>query len=598
MSDGEVKIHKLVPRDSGRVAGAINKYSREITQNPTAGAAQAQLYATGLKDEDFSKAQVGITSFGYDGNPCNMHINDLATHVKEGVWKACLVGYQFNTIGVSDAIPMGSAGMSFSLPSRDIIADSIEAVMSALWYDANISIPGCDKNMPGCLMAMGRLNRPSLVIYGGTMRKGHTSTGRTTDIGNAFECNGEFISGLITEDERNDIIRTACPGPGACGGMFTANTSTAFLTLFSTVTYAALKKKKTSSRDISVSSALEALGMSLPYSSSIPADDPAKVQECLRAGVAIRNLLEKDIKPRDIMTRKAFENAITIIMVLGGSTNAVMHMIAVAKAAGVHLTLDDFQTIADKTPFLADLRPSGKYVMEDLHAVGGVPAVMKYLLARGRLHGDCITVTGRTVAENLAGLPDFTEGQVIIHPLENPIKPTGHLTILRGNLAPEGAVAKITGKEGLRFHGKSKVFDNEDDIFLALEKGEIVKGMVVVIRYEGPKVKPTAAIMGAGLSKDVALITDGRFSGASHGFIIGHVCPEAQVGGPIALVRDGDAITIDAITRELTVHVSDEEMTARRAAWKQPPYKYTKGMLARYIMTVKSASEGAVTDEM
>ncbi|ORE06837.1 dihydroxy-acid dehydratase [Rhizopus microsporus var. microsporus] len=583
-STGEVYIHKLEPRNRhvSAEAGALNKYSRTITQVPSAGAAQAQLYATGLNDEDMNKAQVGVTSFGYDGNPCNKHINDLAAKVVQGVWDAGLVGYQFNTIGVSDAIPMGSAGMSFSLPSRDVIADSIETVMSALWYDANISIPGCDKNMPGCVMAVARLNRPSLIIYGGTMKKGRGTVGsckdREIDIGNALECNGEFISGKITEEERKDIIRHACPGAGACGGMFTANT---------------------------MSSAIEALGMSLPYSSSIPAEDPAKIQECLRAGQAIRVLLEKDIKPRDIMTRKAFENALTLIMVLGGSTNAVLHMIAMAKAADVPLTIDDIQVISDKTPFLANLRPSGKYVMEDLHRVGGTPAVMKYLLENNMLHGDCLTVTGKTLAENLATVDGLKEGQDIILPLSNPIKPTGHLTILRGNMAPEGAVAKITGKEGLEFTGIARVFDDEDDIFEALEKKAIPKGSVVVIRYQGPKggpgmpemLKPTSAIMGAGLGKDVALVTDGRFSGASHGFIIGHVCPEAQVGGPIALVNDGDKITINAKTRELTVHVSDAELEQRRSLWKPKPPKYTKGILAKYCRTVKSASEGAVTDE-
>ena len=479
----------------------MNKYSRTITQTPSAGAGQAQLYATGLTDEDMGKAQVGITSFGYDGNPCNNHIDALAHKVRDGVWEAGLVGYQFNTIGVSDAIPMGSAGMSFSLPSRDIIADSIETVMSALWYDANISLPGCDKNMPGAVMAIARLNRPSLVIYGGTMKKGHKTigacAGQEIDIGNALECNGEFISGKITEEERKDIIRNACPGSGSCGGMFTANT---------------------------MSSAIEALGLSLPYSSSIPAESPLKVQECLRAGKAIRLLLERDIKPKDILTRKAFENAFVTIMVLGGSTNAVLHMLAMAKAADVSFTIDDVQAISDKTPFLANLRPSGKYVMEDLHDIGGVPGVLKYLLEKGMLHGDCLTVTGKTLAENLAEVDDLAEGQQIIYPIENPIKPTGHLTILRGNLAPEGAVAKITGKEGLEFTGIARVFDEEDEIFVALEKNDIPKGSVVVVRYQGPKggpgmpemLKPTAAIMGAGLGKDVALITDGRFSGASH----------------------------------------------------------------------------------
>ncbi|KAI9498471.1 dihydroxy-acid dehydratase [Zychaea mexicana] len=560
----------------------MNKYSRQITQLDTAGAGQAQLYATGLNDNDMNKAQVGITSFGYDGNPCNMHINDLAAKVKEGVWKAGLVGAQFNTIGVSDAMPMGSAGMSFSLPSRDIIADSIETVMSALWYDANVSLPGCDKNMPGCMMAIARLNRPAIVVYGGTMKRGRGTLGacanRDLDIGNALECNGEFISGKITAEERRDIIRNACPGAGACGGMFTANT---------------------------MSSAIEALGMSLPYSSSIPAVDPEKIKECLRVGPAIRNLLEKNIRPRDILTPKAFENALTVIMVLGGSTNAVLHMLAMAKAAEVPLTIDDIQAVASKTPLLADLRPSGKYIMEDLHDMGGTPAVLKFLLENGMLHGDCMTVTGKTMAENLAEIEGFKEGQDILRPLSNPIKPTGHLTILRGNLAPDGAVAKITGKEGLSFTGEARVFDEEEEIFHALEQKRIPKGSVVVVRYQGPKggpgmpemLKPTSAIMGAGLGKDVALVTDGRFSGASHGFIIGHVCPEAQVGGPIALVKDGDKVTIDATTRDLIVHVSDEELAKRKESWKPKPPKYTKGALARYAMTVKSASEGAVTDE-
>ncbi|KAF1807478.1 dihydroxy-acid dehydratase [Mucor lusitanicus] len=581
---GEVQIHKLAPRDRdvSKKSNIMNKYSRTITQTPSAGAGQAQLYATGLTDEDMNKAQVGITSFGYDGNPCNNHIDALARKVRDGVWEAGLVGYQFNTIGVSDAIPMGTAGMSFSLPSRDVIADSIETVMSALWYDANISLPGCDKNMPGAVMAIARLNRPSLVIYGGTMKKGHGTVGsckgREIDIGNALECNGEFNSGKITEEERKDIIRNACPGSGSCGGMFTANT---------------------------MSSAIEALGLSLPYSSSIPAESPLKVQECLRAGKAIRLLLERDIKPKDILTRKAFENAFVTIMVLGGSTNAVLHMLAMAKAADVDFTIDDVQTISSKTPFLADLRPSGKYVMEDLHDIGGVPGVLKYLLQKGMLHGDCLTVTGKTLAENLAEVDDLAEGQQIIRPVENPIKPTGHLTILRGNLAPEGAVAKITGKEGLEFTGIARVFDEEDEIFAALERNDIPKGSVVVVRYQGPKggpgmpevMKPTAAIMGAGLGKDVALITDGRFSGASHGFIIGHVTPEAFDGGPIALVHNDDKITIDANTRQMTLHIPDEELAERKKNWQPKPPKYTKGVLAKYIKTVKSASEGAVTDE-
>ncbi|OZJ05353.1 hypothetical protein BZG36_01556 [Bifiguratus adelaidae] len=580
--DGEVQSfrHKLTPRDAEvKDTKGLNRYSSQITQNDTAGAGKAQLYAVGLKDEDFSKPAVGIASFGYDGNPCNMHINHLAALVKQGVWKSGLVGQIFNTIGVSDAMPMGTSGMSFSLPSRDIIADSIETVMSALWYDATICLPGCDKNMPGAIMAIGRLNRPAIVIYGGSMLRGKTCTGRDVDIGNALECNGEYLAGLISEEEKMDIIRNACPGAGACGGMYTANT---------------------------MGSAIEALGMSLPYSSSTPAVDNAKSQECLKAGAAIKILIEKNIRPSDIMTREAFENAITLIMVLGGSTNAVLHMLAMARAVGVPLTIDDFQRIADKTPFLTNIRPSGKYVMPDLHKIGGVPAVLKYLLENNMLHGDCLTVTGKTMRENLEELPGLTEGQDMVRPLSDPIKKTGHLTILRGNVAPDGAVAKITGKEGTRFVGKAKVFDDEHDILPALERKEISKGTVVVVRYCGPKggpgmpemLKPTAAIIGAGLGKDVALITDGRFSGASHGFIIGHICPEAQVGGPIALLRDGDTITIDAETRSISADVSVEEFETRAKNWTAPPLKYTKGALARYVMTVKSASEGCVTDEV
>ncbi|KAI8089389.1 dihydroxy-acid dehydratase [Halteromyces radiatus] len=560
-SSPEIHIHKLTPRDRGATNNnVLNKYSSKVTQSLTAGGGQAQLYATGLKDEDFSKAQVVV---------------------KEGVWKAGLVGYQFNTIGVSDAIPMGTAGMSFSLPSRDIIADSIETVMSAFWYDANISIPGCDKNMPGVMMAIARLNRPSLIIYGGTMKKGHATigscAGREIDIANAFECNGEFISGKISDEERRDIIRNACPGAGACGGMFTANT---------------------------MSSAIEAMGLSLPYSSCIPAEDPDKMKECLRAGAAIRNLLEKDIKPRDIMTKAAFKNAFRVVVTLGGSTNAVLHLLAAAHAADVDFTLDDMQEISLTTPLLANMRPSGPYVMEDLHRVGGVPALMKYLLEQGLLDGSCMTVTGKTLAENLADVDGFVDGQDVIRPLSNPIKSTGHLTILKGNLAPEGAVAKITGKEGESFVGAARVFDNEEELFNALEEKKVPKGSVVIIRYQGPKggpgmpemLKPTAAIIGAGLGKDVALLTDGRFSGASHGFIIGHVCPEAFIGGPIALVQDDDIVRIDATTRQLTVDVSDEEMARRKAVWKPKPHQYVKGVLKKYVNNVKSASQGAITD--
>ncbi len=555
----------------------LNRYSSRITHPKSQGASQAMLYGTGLDDGDMGKAEVGIASVWYEGNTCNMHLNDLAAKVKEGVRAAGLVGMRFNTIGVSDGISMGTDGMSYSLQSRDLIADSIETVMSAQWYDANISLPGCDKNMPGCLIAMGRLNRPSLMVYGGTIKPGHLD-GKVLDIVSAFQSYGEFLAGRIDEETRQGIIRNACPGPGACGGMYTANT---------------------------MASAIEAMGMSLPYSSSTPATDPGKLEECLRAGAAIRNLLEQDIKPRDIMTREAFENAMVVVIALGGSTNAVLHLLAMARAVDVELTIDDFQAVSDRVPFLADLKPSGRYVMEDLHHVGGVPAVMKYLLDAGLLNGQCLTVTGKTLAENLRDVPGLKEGQDIIRPLDQPIKETGHIQILKGNLAPGGSVAKITGKEGLRFSGPARVFDSEEDMLAALEGNAIQKGDVVIIRYEGPKggpgmpemLTPTSAIMGAGLGNDVALITDGRFSGGSHGFIIGHVVPEAQEGGPIALVRDGDRITIDARENTLSVDLSPSEMEARRAAWEMPPYKARRGTLHKYIKTVKNASEGCVTDE-
>ncbi|KAI8366443.1 dihydroxy-acid dehydratase [Choanephora cucurbitarum] len=558
----------------------LNKYSATITQPKSQGASQAMLYATGLTDEDMNKAQVGISSVWYEGNPCNMHLMDLAGEVKKGVQDAGLIGYRFNTIGVSDGISMGTRGMSYSLQSRDLIADSIETVMGGQWYDANISIPGCDKNMPGVLMAMGRINRPSLMVYGGTIQPGKSCGGDKLDIVSAFQAYGEYVSGSIDEDKRYDIIRHACPGPGACGGMYTANT---------------------------MASAAEAMGMTLPYSSSTPAAYPEKIAECRNAGLAIRNLLEKDIKPRDIMTRAAFENAIVLTMVLGGSTNVVLHLIAIARSVGVNLTLDDFQAASDKTPLLADLKPSGKYVMEDLHGAGGIPAILKYLMEEGRVDGNVMTVTGKSLEENLHSLPGLPHGQNIIRPLSNPIKSTGHLQILRGNLAPEGSVAKITGKEGLQFTGKARVFDGEENFIAALENNEFKKGekTVVVIRNEGPKggpgmremLKPSSAIMGAGLGKDVALLTDGRFSGGSHGFIIGHVCPEAYVGGPIGLVKDGDEITIDAESREMNMNVSNEELAERKKSFVPPPPKYTRGTLARYVLTVKSASEGAVTDE-
>jgi dihydroxy-acid dehydratase len=555
----------------------LNRFSARITEPRSQGASQAMLYGTGLKPEDMAKAEVGISSVWWEGNTCNMHLNDLAAKVKEGVAAAGLVGMRFNTIGVSDGISMGTDGMSYSLQSRDIIADSIETVMNAQWYDANISIPGCDKNMPGVMIAMGRVNRPSLMIYGGTIKPGRWK-GRTLDVVSAFQSYGEFIAGKIGDQEREQIVEHSCPGPGACGGMYTANT---------------------------MASAIEAMGMSLPYSSSVPAVDPAKLEECLQAGRAIRHLLENDIKPRDIMTREAFENAMVIVMALGGSTNAVLHLLAMARAVGVKLSIDDFQTASDRVPFLADLKPSGRYVMEDLHNVGGTPAVMKYLLEKGLIDGSCMTVTGKTIAENLHDLPGLTEGQDVVMPLERPIKESAHIQILKGNLAPGGSVAKITGKEGLRFKGPARVFDCEEDMLAGLEQGRIQKGDVVVIRYEGPKggpgmpemLTPTSAIMGAGLGKDVALITDGRFSGGSHGFIIGHVVPEAQEGGPIGLIRDGDIVTIDAETRVLDVDVSEEDMERRKAQWQMPPFKAVRGTLYKYIKNVKTASEGCVTDE-
>ena len=556
----------------------LNVFSSRITQTRSQGASQAMLYATGLTRQDMNKPQIGIASNWYEGNSCNMHLNDLAMKVKEGVENAGLVSMRFNTIGVSDGISMGTEGMSYSLQSRDLIADSIETVMAAQWYDANISIPGCDKNMPGCMMAIGRLNRPALIIYGGTIKPGCSINNESLDIVSAFQSYGQYIAGTIDDDERQSIVEKSCPGAGACGGMYTANT---------------------------MASAIEAMGMSLPYSSSIPAEDPKKHEECVRAGAAIRYLLEQDIKPRDIMTRQAFENAMVLIMALGGSTNAVLHLIAVARSVNVNLTIDDFQSVSDRIPFIADLKPSGNYVMEDLHQVGGTPAVLKYLWENNLIDGSCLTVTGKTLAENLAELPGLESGQKVILPLDKPIKESGHIQILRGNLAPEGAVAKITGKEGLVFKGTAKVYDAEEDMLSALERNEITKGSVVVIRYEGPKggpgmpemLTPTSAIMGAGLGQDVALMTDGRFSGGSHGFIIGHVTPEAQSGGPIALVKEGDQITIDAKMREITLHISNEEMECRRRKWIQPPYKAERGTLYKYIKSVKSASEGCVTDE-
>jgi len=555
----------------------LNKFSSRITQPKSQGASQAMLYGTGMTEEDMNKGQVGIGSVWYEGNTCNMHLLDLALEVKKAVVDEGLVGMRFNTVGVSDGISMGTDGMSYSLQSRDLIADSIETIMAAQWYDALIALPGCDKNMPGCLMAMGRLNRPSLMVYGGTIRAGKWN-GQTLDIVSAFQCYGQYISGQIDEETRANIVRKSCPGAGACGGMYTANT---------------------------MASAIEALGMSLPYSSSIPAEDPAKKDECKRAAKAIRHLMEIDLKPRDIMTRAAFENAMVIVVALGGSTNAVLHLIAMARSVGIDLQLGDFQKVSDRVPFLADLKPSGKFVQEDLHSVGGTPAVMKFLLEAGYMTGDCMTVTGKTLAENVASLPGLKPGQMIVQPLNKPIKATGHIQILFGNLAPDGSVAKITGKEGMRFSGPARCYDSEELMLAALEKGQIKKGDVIIIRYEGPKggpgmpemLTPTSAIMGLGLGSDVALLTDGRFSGGSHGFIVGHVTPEAQEGGPLALVMDNDIVTLDADTNRLDVAVSDAELATRRSKWQAPPLKATRGTLYKYIKNVKSASEGCVTDE-
>ncbi|MFT3742269.1 MAG: dihydroxy-acid dehydratase [Gammaproteobacteria bacterium] len=556
---------------------SFNKYSAHITQPRSQGASQAMLHAIGLTEKDLNKPQIGIASMWYEGNPCNMHLLELADVVKAGVNAQGLIGLRFNTIGVSDGISMGTTGMCYSLQSRDLIADSIETVMGAQWYDALIAVPGCDKNMPGCLMAMGRLNRPSLMVYGGTIKAGHLN-GETIDIVSAFQSYGEYIAGKIDDAERKAIIQHACPGAGACGGMYTANT---------------------------MACSIEALGMSLPYSSSNPALSLEKQQECAQAGEAIKILLERDIKPKDIMTKKAFDNAITLVIALGGSTNAVLHLIAMARAVDIDLTLKDFQDISARTPLLADFKPSGKFEMEDLHHYGGTPAVMKLLLNAGYLHGDCLTVTGKTLAENLEPLPALSEGQPIIHPLDHPLKANGHLQILYGNLAPRGAVAKITGKEGMRFSGPAKVFDSEDEMIHALEAKQIQAGDVIIIRYVGPQggpgmpemLKPTSAIMGAGLGKDVALITDGRFSGGSHGFIVGHVCPEAQVGGPLALVQDGDKITIDAEQNIVTLDLTDVELAERRKQWVMPPYKADRGTLFKYIKNVAPADCGCVTDE-
>jgi len=556
----------------------LNRISRRLTQDPGQGASQAMLYAAGLRDEDMDKAQIGVASMWFEGNPCNMHLLALSELAKRGVDAADMVGLRFNTIGVSDGISMGTDGMSYSLLSRDLIADSIETVMSAQWYDGLITLPGCDKNMPGCLIATARLDRPALMIFGGTIRSGCSRTGEPLDVVSAFQSWGEAIAGRIDEETRQDVIRNACPGAGACGGMYTANTMAA---------------------------AIETLGMALPGSSSTPAEDPGKRDECLRAGAVLRNALENDLRPSRIMTKPAFENAIAVVMALGGSTNAVIHLIAMARAAGVPLAIDDFQRISDRVPLLGDLKPSGRYVMEDVHRVGGTPAVLKRLLAEGAIDPDCLTITGETLGERLAQWPDLAPGQDVIRPWSRPIKETGHLTILRGSLAPEGAVAKITGKEGLSFRGPARVFDREEAMVEAVERSDIAAGSVVVIRYEGPRggpgmpemLKPTSILMGAGLGEHVALVTDGRFSGGSHGFIVGHVTPEAQDGGPIALVEDGDEISIDVPSRSIQLEIPTDELERRRAAWAAPPLPATRGVLGRYTRSVASASEGCVTDE-
>ena len=555
----------------------LNKYSKAVTQDPTQPAAQAMLHAIGLTKEDFKKPLVGIASTGYEGNPCNMHLNDLAKLVKKGTINKGVIGLIFNTIGVSDGISMGTPGMRFSLPSRDVIADSMETVVQAMSYDGMITVVGCDKNMPGALMAMIRVNKPSILVYGGTIDSG-CHNGEKLDIVSAFEAWGSKVAGTMSESEFETIVEKACPGAGDCGGMYTANT---------------------------MASAIEALGMTLPFNSSNPASGEEKKEDALKAGEAMRILLEKDIKPSDVITKKSLENAIRLVTILGGSTNAVLHFLAIARAAQISFTLEDFQRISDNTPFLADLKPSGKYLMEDVHRVGGIPAVMKYLLSKGLLHGDCLTVTGKTIAENLVEVEDLKEGQDVIMPTETPIKASGHLRMLYGNLAPDGSVAKITGKEGLNYKGTAKVFEGEYAANDGIRDGKVNKGDVVVIRYEGPKggpgmpemLKPTAAIMGAGLGKDVALITDGRFSGGTHGFVVGHITPEAQEGGAIALVKDGDIISIDADTNSIILEVSEKELELRKAKWTAPPLKVTRGVLYKYAKTVSSASLGCVTDE-
>ena len=555
-----------------------NKYSRIVTQDPTQPAAQAMLHAIGLNEEDFKKPFIGIASTGYEGNPCNMHLNQLSLDIKKSINTRGLVGLIFNTIGISDGISMGTPGMRFSLPSRDIIADSIESVVQGMSYDGIVTVVGCDKNLPGALMAMLRLNRPGVLVYGGTIDSGNHN-GKELDVVSAFEAWGEKVSGKIDENEYKCVIRKACPGAGACGGMYTANT---------------------------MASAIEALGMSVPFSSSNPAKSSDKIDECNLIGDTMETLIKKNILPSQIVTKKSLENALRLISVLGGSTNAVLHFLAIAKAANIDLKLNDFQSISDKTPFLADLKPSGRYLMKDLHKIGGIPAVLKFMLENDMLHGECLTVTGKTLAENLSETQSLSKRQNLIRPLDQPIKSSGHIRILYGNLAPEGAVAKITGKEGLYFKGPARVFDGEYEANDGIKNGNVKKGDVVVIRYEGPKggpgmpemLKPTSALMGAGLGKDVALITDGRFSGGTHGFVVGHVVPEAQEGGPLALVKDGDIISIDADKNLIDVDISTDELKSRRKKWVKPPHKFSMGIMAKYVNNVSNASEGCITDKI
>ena len=555
-----------------------NKFSKVVTKDDSQPAAQAMLHAIGLNDDDFDKPFIGIASTGYEGNPCNMHLNDLSIKIKESITTSKYVGLIFNTIGVSDGISMGTFGMRYSLPSRDIIADSMETVVQAMSYDGLITVVGCDKNMPGALMAMLRLDRPSILVYGGTIDSGCYNN-KELDVVSAFEAWGEKVSGKIDESEYKNVIKNACPGAGACGGMYTANT---------------------------MASAIEALGMSLPYNSSNPAISNEKIKECSKIGESIKNLIEKDIKPSDIVTKKSLENALRLVTVLGGSTNAVLHFLAISRAANLELSIDYFQEISDTTPYLANLKPSGKYLMKDLHKIGGIPYVLKYMLENNMLHGDCLTVTGNTIEENLSKInpPDLTSNDLIF-PISNPIKKTGHIQILKGNLAKDGCVAKITGKEGLIFSGPAKVYNSEFECLSAIKNSEVSKGDVVVIRYEGPKggpgmpemLKPTSAIMGAGLGKEVALITDGRFSGGTHGFVVGHIVPEAFEGGTIAIVKNGDMITIDSEKNKIFVDISDEEIQKRKEKWKQPDLKIKKGILYKYLKTVSNASNGCVTDE-